>query len=138
MPRQVIRYLQLGLWEDVLKCNSVWMCENCQTCLARCPHEVDLPSLMEAVRQEAKSQGVINRDIDHFAHIFVSNIKRFGMSNEMLLSGLYNLKTGHLTQDIMSAPQLFKNQKLKIKPHIVKDKKAIARIFQKSLNKEDK
>ncbi|MDH7486342.1 MAG: 4Fe-4S dicluster domain-containing protein [Anaerolineae bacterium] len=55
LPNQVIRYAQFGL-EEVLAANSIWVCAACQTCYARCPHGVDLPRVMEALRVIALEQ----------------------------------------------------------------------------------
>lgn len=55
LPNQVIRYAQFGL-EEVLAVNSIWVCAACQTCYARCPHGVDLPRVMEALRVIALEQ----------------------------------------------------------------------------------
>jgi len=52
LPSQVIRLAQLGL-EEVLDANTIWYCASCQTCLSRCPRGVDLPRVMEALRQIA-------------------------------------------------------------------------------------
>jgi len=56
LPNQVIRYAQFGL-EEVLESNSIWICASCQTCYARCPHGVDLPRVMEALRVIALEEG---------------------------------------------------------------------------------
>jgi heterodisulfide reductase subunit C len=50
LPSQVIRLAQLGS-EEALEGNTIWYCASCQTCLARCPRGVDLPRVMEALRQ---------------------------------------------------------------------------------------
>ena len=50
LPSQVIRLVQLGL-EEALEAESIWTCAACQTCLSRCPRGVDLPRVMEALRQ---------------------------------------------------------------------------------------
>jgi heterodisulfide reductase subunit C len=50
LPSQVIRMVQLGL-DEVLEAEAIWYCASCQTCLSRCPRGVDLPRLMEALRQ---------------------------------------------------------------------------------------
>jgi heterodisulfide reductase subunit C len=50
LPSQVIRLAQLGL-EEALEANTIWYCASCQTCLSRCPRGVDLPRVMEALRQ---------------------------------------------------------------------------------------
>lgn len=51
LPSQVIRFLQLGLVEEVLDSETPWLCAACQSCYARCPKGVDLTRIMEAVRE---------------------------------------------------------------------------------------
>lgn len=62
LPSQVIRMAQLGM-EDVLESNTIWICASCLTCATRCPKAVDLPRLMEALRQIALRQGVAELDL---------------------------------------------------------------------------
>ena len=62
LPSQVIRMAQLGM-EDVLESNTIWICASCLTCGTRCPKGVDLPRLMEALRQVALRQGVAELDL---------------------------------------------------------------------------
>jgi heterodisulfide reductase subunit C2 len=50
LPSQVIRLVQLGL-NEALEAQAIWVCASCQTCVTRCPKGVDLPSVMEALRQ---------------------------------------------------------------------------------------
>ena len=57
LPNQVIRFLQLGL-ETPLQSRTPWVCAACLMCESRCPKDVDLPRLMEAVRQIALRRGV--------------------------------------------------------------------------------
>ena len=131
-PRQMIRLLQLGLLEEALKAHTPWLCASCQMCYARCPKDVDLPSLMEALRQAAKKKGIIpERGSNIFNDIFLWNLKTFGRSPEVLLSGAYNLISGHLFQDLGSVPHLFKSGKAHIMPERVKNMAAIKRIFAK-------
>ncbi len=63
LPSQVIRMAQLGM-EEVLESNTVWICASCLTCVTRCPKGVDLPRLMEALRQIALRQGVAKLDLN--------------------------------------------------------------------------
>ncbi len=57
-PRQVVLAAHFGLRERVLASNVVWLCASCQTCAVRCPRGVDVPKLMEAVRQVALRENV--------------------------------------------------------------------------------
>jgi heterodisulfide reductase subunit C len=50
LPSQVLRLAQLGM-EEALEAETIWICASCQTCLSRCPRGVDLPRVMEALRQ---------------------------------------------------------------------------------------
>lgn len=49
-PNRIIRYIQLGLKEEVMKAQSPWFCATCLVCEARCPRGVDIPRIMEAIR----------------------------------------------------------------------------------------
>ncbi len=56
LPNQIIRLAQLGL-EVVIESHTPWMCASCLMCQSRCPKGVDLPRVMEAVRQIALRRG---------------------------------------------------------------------------------
>jgi heterodisulfide reductase subunit C len=62
LPSQALRMAQLGM-EEVLESNAIWICASCLTCVARCPKGVDLPRLMEALRQIALREGVSEMDL---------------------------------------------------------------------------
>jgi heterodisulfide reductase subunit C len=51
LPNQVIRYIQLGFKDELLKSKSHWVCASCLTCNARCPKGIKIAEVMEAVRQ---------------------------------------------------------------------------------------
>ena len=58
-PSQLMRMLQLGfpqLEDKVLKSYTIWLCLTCETCIARCPQEVDIPKIMDFLRQESLHQ----------------------------------------------------------------------------------
>jgi len=57
LPNAVIRLAQLGQ-EDVLESQTIWVCAACQTCLSRCPKDVDVPRVMEALRTIAMQRGI--------------------------------------------------------------------------------
>jgi heterodisulfide reductase subunit C len=62
LPSQAIRMAQLGM-EEVLQSKTIWICASCLTCSTRCPKGVDLPRLMEALRQIALRKGVAELDL---------------------------------------------------------------------------
>jgi len=48
---QIINYIKMGQKEKVLSSNAPWICSSCLTCSVRCPREVDIAAVMEAVRE---------------------------------------------------------------------------------------
>ena len=62
LPSQVIRMAQLGM-EEVLESRTIWICASCLTCVTRCPKGVDLPRLMEALREVALRAGATEIDL---------------------------------------------------------------------------
>lgn len=50
LPREVFLYLQSGNEEKVINSKTPWICASCFTCAARCPRDLDLARVMEAVR----------------------------------------------------------------------------------------
>lgn len=50
LPHQIIRLLQIGRYEKILACKSIWQCASCFTCASRCPRDVDASKIMEAIR----------------------------------------------------------------------------------------
>lgn len=49
MPNQAMKLLQMGS-EEILNSKTMWMCASCHTCSVRCPRDIDLSAVMEALR----------------------------------------------------------------------------------------
>lgn len=58
-PRKIIRMILLGLKEDVLKSDFIWLCSGCYSCYELCPRDVKITHLMTAVRNIAVREGHI-------------------------------------------------------------------------------
>lgn len=52
-PRRVVRMALLGMRQQVLTSEFVWLCSACYTCYERCPQDVHIPELMNALRNIA-------------------------------------------------------------------------------------
>ena len=57
LPNQMIRYVQLGLEEELLAAKTIWLCASCFQCFARCPRGIDISKIMDALRQMAMGAG---------------------------------------------------------------------------------
>jgi heterodisulfide reductase subunit C2 len=56
LPNQIVRLIQLGLVQEAMSSETIWLCAACQTCYARCPKGVDLTRVMEALRELAMQE----------------------------------------------------------------------------------
>lgn len=50
-PRQIMHLLQFGQFERVSQARSYWTCAACHSCMVNCPRDIDIPQVMEAMRQ---------------------------------------------------------------------------------------
>ncbi len=51
VPRKVMHYAQFGLEEMLNNINTYWNCASCLSCTVRCPRDIDIAKVMEALRQ---------------------------------------------------------------------------------------
>lgn len=132
LPNQVIRLAQLGLKDEVLSCNSIWICASCEICATRCPYNIEIVRVMDVLRQLSRSEGysVGVREIPVFVNNFISNLCRFGRLYEVGLVALYNLRSGHLTKDVDKFPVMLLKRKISLLPKI-KNARRVARIVKK-------
>ncbi len=49
--RQIMLLSHFGLKKKIIDANTVWLCATCNTCYARCPRGIEIPRIMEAIRQ---------------------------------------------------------------------------------------
>ena len=57
LPNQIIRMVQMGLDDEVLKSKTLYLCASCFTCESRCPKGIDMARVMEAVRHVLDPKG---------------------------------------------------------------------------------
>jgi heterodisulfide reductase subunit C len=135
-PRQVIRLLQLGLADEALNTESVWICASCETCSSRCPRGVDIASLMDAVRREALRQNrITDKKVAAFNKAFLSGVKNFGRTYEAGLLIQYNTSTGQFLKDAELGLPMFLRGKVGLLPDKIKGRDAIKKIFAKAQEK---
>jgi heterodisulfide reductase subunit C len=58
-PRKIIRMILLGMKEEVLSNDLIWLCSGCYSCQELCPRDVKITSVMAAARNIAVREGHI-------------------------------------------------------------------------------
>ncbi len=69
-PDDVIRYVVLDR-NEVLNSKTIWMCASCFTCAERCPRDLNITKIMEALRQI-----VLRKKIDRTKLVKISKRER--------------------------------------------------------------
>ena len=59
-PRKLIRMILLGMKEEVLSSNLIWLCSLCYTCYARCPQNVKFTDIMGVLRDMAVRENYVH------------------------------------------------------------------------------
>ncbi|MFZ1238119.1 MAG: 4Fe-4S dicluster domain-containing protein, partial [Anaerolineae bacterium] len=133
-PQQIIRALQLGQPDLALHSQTLWLCVGCQTCATRCPCNVELPRIMDALRLWAETHGPqpTPRDIPTFHHVFLKSVELTGRAYEIGLIGGYNLLSRHLLSGFDLAPPMLRRGKIKLLPQRVRARREIAGIFRRA------
>lgn len=116
LPHQVMRHLQLD--SDVpLRAVQPWLCVGCQTCAVRCPQELDLSRVMDALRAEAERAGTVPagaRRARVFNRIFLRQVLDSGRLSEVMLGAEYNLRARAPFQNLGSLPALLARGKIRL------------------------
>lgn len=103
-PHQVIRYVQLGWREELLRSGTIWICLSCETCTTYCPNEVGVAETINHLRTMA-AQSVIEpkeKYLAVFHRTFMEQLEKYGRVNEFWLMNAYTLKPGVLREKIKS------------------------------------
>jgi heterodisulfide reductase subunit C len=141
-PSYLMRMLQTGdpeLEEKILRSFTIWVCLTCEVCYSRCPMSIDIPKMMDFLREKSLKEKKTNpkaKDIIAFHKAFLKSVEKTGRLYEIGVVGDYKTSTFHFMQDITLAPKAFAKGKLHLLPELIKGRKNVASIFSKTLRKK--
>lgn len=119
-PAELIHAIRLGMDDLVLNSKTMWLCASCETCTTRCPQEVDVAKVMDAVKITALRQGIKPAipQVASFYKAVLSNIKMCGRMYELgMIIGL-KLRTFEFFKDAVMGMKMFRKGKLKMIPSL--------------------
>ncbi len=129
---QIMRLIQLGQQETVLRSKSIWLCGSCQSCTTRCPNRIDVAKIMDVCRHMARERGyATEREVKLFADSFLRSVERHGRAFELGLMVDYVLHSGKVFTDLDLAPTALARRKLPFQPHPIVGRDQVERIFQR-------
>jgi len=79
-PRKIIRMTVLGMKERVLSSDFIWLCSACYTCEERCPQDVRIADVMNALKNLAVNEGFVHSSFAKRAELVCANGRLFPVS----------------------------------------------------------
>lgn len=134
-PDRLLRMLALEQEEPLLSSRDIWLCAGCYTCATRCPNDIDLAAVMDALRQIALVQGYPAGEPDAllFHRLFLRVLSVFGRSHEAAMLGLFKILSHvPLMNDVSAGIGLFLRGKVPIIPKRSGAAADIRKIMQRS------
>ena len=141
MPHQVIRYIQLGWREDLMRSSTIWVCLSCEMCTTYCPNEVAVAETINHLRNIAAHSAIPpkERHLAVFHKTFLEELQRFGRVNEFWLMNAFNLKpmilqeklkSGAFKEELQLGLMLWRKGKLNLIPRRSKAIQEIRAVFR--------
>jgi quinone-modifying oxidoreductase subunit QmoC len=82
-PRQVFTMIRAGKREEVMNCQSIFLCTSCYTCKVRCPRKIPVVDVMHGLAHYAIKQGMVSRKMTaSFGSEFWNQVYRLGRIDE--------------------------------------------------------
>jgi heterodisulfide reductase subunit C len=139
-PNEIVRMVQLGLRDEVLGCSTIWICASCESCVTRCPNEVNIPHLMDVLHQMALREGVKPKEphVKKFHDAFMDPVKRFGRQHEGLMSVEHFMRSRDFSVKtlkvaaVLGIGMMMKGKIKLMPPKAGKGKAGVRRLFEKT------
>ena len=138
-PSEILRRLHLGAGNELLESDLVWMCVSCETCFARCPMGIDIPSAIDALRVLAVEQRTPTPEgnMPLFNRVFLKTVKIFGRTYDLGMITAHKIGTNSYMKDADKFPVMLKKRKIALLPPRGGDRKMAKRIFDSVRRKKE-
>lgn len=137
-PHKIMRLLQLGLCEEALASSTIWICVGCHTCDSNCPMAVDVPGVMDLLRQKALERGVevVNPEILDFHKEILHSIQRYGRTHKLEIMLRYKVRRKSWFQDWDVGLRMLAKRKLDLLPSRVEAIHEVQNAFQEGFGSD--
>ena len=123
-PNGIIRLIQYGEKDKVLKNKDLWYCVSCKKCGTRCPNDIDMSAVFDTLREMSLESGLAyesERKIPVIHEEFVRTLKMFGRLHEAIFFVMYMVRSMDLFSNLASGLLLFKRGKLPLTPSQIRE-----------------
>ncbi|HBT46668.1 MAG TPA: heterodisulfide reductase [Peptococcaceae bacterium] len=134
LPHQIVRFVHLGLEEELLKCRAIWLCTACHTCKARCPNGIDISAINDTLKAAVLARGLRPAlpAVADFHRQFLASVEKHGRVHELGMMVAYKLKTGNYLQDVPLGMRMLARGKFKLLPDPIRGQKEVRTLFHRA------
>jgi heterodisulfide reductase subunit C len=133
-PHELVRLVQTDQRGAVLGSRFIWECTSCQTCITRCPQQVDIAAINDALRALSLREGmaVAGTAVPVFNDAFLKSIRTRGRVHELSLMAAFKLRTRRFFDDVDKAPMMLKKGKLPLLGSRVRGRSDRTKLFRRA------
>jgi heterodisulfide reductase subunit C len=133
-PAEIVRRLLLGAGDELLENDHIWLCLSCETCYSRCPMQLNIAAVIDALRALAleKKAKVPAGNVPVFNRAFLKAVETYGRSYDLSAILQYKLSGNKMIQDVEKLPTMLKKGKIAVLPPSGADKKTVKKIFNRA------
>ncbi len=138
LPSQIMRLVHLGAADEALASRAIWLCASCETCTTRCPMQIDIAAVMDALRMMAIERKVALPDAHgrQFNRSFLGSVRRHGRVFELGMMAAYKFRTLDLVSDVGKVPGMLAKRKLALLPSRSGAAKEVREVFRGAEDEE--
>jgi heterodisulfide reductase subunit C len=131
-PAQILRMVQLGQKDAVLRSSAIWLCIGCETCGTRCPNGIHAGAVIDTLRQLAIKEGVVpgERTVFKLHEAFLDSIRYWGRLHELSMLLQYKLTSRDLFSDLDMGLDMFVKGKIHPLPKRIRGMDEIRRLYE--------
>jgi len=131
-PAQMLKMVQLGQKDALLRSAGIWLCIGCETCGTRCPNQIHAGAVIDALRQIAIAEKVAPGEnlVYRLHQAFMDNIRAFGRLHELTMLVEYKLLSRDLLSDLDMGLDMFRKGKIEILPKRIKGTGQIGKLYK--------
>ena len=130
-PNRVLRLVQMGLEDEALRTSTIWACVGCNTCSIQCPMAIDIPAVMDHLRQIAVEKGIdiAEPDVLAFHREVLRSVEKYGRTHKLEIMLRFKLKTRNYFSDLQTGLRMLAKRKLDLSPSRVENIAEVKGIF---------
>jgi heterodisulfide reductase subunit C len=131
-PAQILKMVQLGQKDALLRSSAIWLCIGCETCGTRCPNQIHAGAVIDALRHIALAEGIppAERSVQKMHQAFLDSIRTWGRLHELTMILQHKITSRDLFSNLDMGLDMFLKGKIHPLPKRIKGMDQVKRLFE--------